>query len=216
LHSYNVEAVKYLESGLTALESLPADIDRDRLEFALQVKLGPALQTTQGYGAASALQAFYRAVELSQKIGNTPGLFQAQIGLCIGISSHPDFGNTEGLSLCLQLLSIAQESGNPQMLQQAHHVLGNTLFWMGRFTESGFHQQQAIALDPVNEQDVRADDSGRVTGVTSQAFLSWVLWFQGFPEQAQQVSRLSVKRARQFGHPNTLGFALTFASALQR
>ncbi len=216
LHSYNVEAVKYLESGLKALESLLAGIDRDRLEFALQVRLGPALQTTQGFGSASALQAFYRAVALSQKVGNTPGLFQAQIGLCIGISSHPDFGNTEGLSICLQLLSIAEESGNPQMLQQAHHVLGNTLFWMGRFTESGFHQQQAIALDPVSDQDVKADDSGRVTGVTSQAFLSWVLWFQGFPEQAQQVSRLSVKRARQFGHPNTLGFALTFASALQR
>ncbi|TRW96964.1 AAA family ATPase [Candidatus Methylobacter oryzae] len=216
LHSYNVEAVEYLESGLKALESLPAGIDRDRLEFALQVRLGPALQTTQGFGSASALQAFYRAVELSQKIGNTPGLFQAQIGLCIGISSHPDFGNTEGLSLCLQLLSIAQESANPQMLQQAHHVLGNTLFWMGRFTESGFHQRQAIALDPISDQDVKADDSGRVTGVTSQAFLSWVLWFQGFPEQAQQVSRLALKRARQFGHANTLGFVLTFASALQR
>jgi len=217
LYSCNVETVSYLEAGLKALDSLPAGTEKDSLAFALQVRLGFALQVTQGFGAAVALQAFYNAMALSKKIGNTPGLFQAQLGLCIGISSHPELGNNaEGLKLGRQLLSMAQESGNPALLQQAHHVLGNTLFWMGRFAESRFHQEQAIALDPANELDIKADDSGRITGVTSQAFLSWILWFQGYPEQARQIGRLSVKRARQFNHPNTLGFVLTFAAALQR
>lgn len=217
LYSSNIETVNYLEAGLKALDKLPAGIEKDRLEFALQVRRGFALQTTQGFGDAAALQAFYYAIELSQKIGNTPGLFQAQLGLCIGISSHPELGNnTKGFKLGCQLLSMAQESGNPALMQQAHHVLGNTLFWMGKFAESRFHQQQSIALDPANDQDIKADDSDRITSVTSQAFLSWILWFQGLPEQAQQISELSVKRARFFNHPNTLGFVLTFASALQR
>lgn len=217
LYSSNIETVNYLEAGLNALDKLPAGIEKDRLEFALQVRLGFALQTTQGFGDAAALQAFYYAIELSQKIGNTPGLFQAQLGLCIGISSHPELGNnTKGFKLGCQLLSMAQESGNPALMQQAHHILGNTLFWMGEFAKSRFHQQQAIAFDPPSDQNIKADDSDRVTSVTSQAFLSWVLWFQGFPEQAQQISQLSVKRARRFDHPNTLGFVLTFASALQR
>jgi DNA-binding SARP family transcriptional activator/class 3 adenylate cyclase len=217
LYSSNVETVKYLEAGLKALDNLPAGIEKDRLEFALQVRFGFALQTTQGFGDAAALQAFYQAMELSKKIGNTPGLFQAQLGLCIGISSHPELGNnSESLKLCRQLLSMAQESGDPALLQQAHHVLGNTLFWMGRFAEARHHQEQAIALDPADERDITADDSGRITGVTSQAFLSWILWFQGFTGQAQQISQLSIERARQFDHPNTLCFILTFASALQR
>ncbi len=217
LYSSNVETVKYLEAGLKSLHGLPDDIEKDRLEFALQVRLGFALQATQGFGDAAAQQAFYDAMALSKKIGNTPGLFQAQLGLCIGISSHPELGNnTEAFKLGSQLLTMAQESGNPQMLQQAHHFLGNTLFWMGKFADSRFHQEQSIALDCVIGQDIKTDDSGRITSVTSQAFLSWILWFQGFPEQAQAISRLSVKRARQFDHPNTLGFILTFASALQR
>ncbi|TAN46689.1 MAG: hypothetical protein EPN21_19795 [Methylococcaceae bacterium] len=216
LYSCNVETVTYLEAGLAALDNLPAGADKDRLEFALQVRLGPALQATQGYGSDAALQAFYRATALSEKIGNTPGLFQAQLGLCIGISSHPGFGNAESLGLCRQLLSMAQAGGNPLMLQQAHHVLGNTLFWMGCFEESHLQQLQAIALDPAHDRDIAADDSGRITSVTCQAFLSWLLWFQGFPEQAQVVSALSVQRARQFDHPNTLAFVLTFAAALQR
>ncbi|MGZ5614321.1 MAG: AAA family ATPase [Methylobacter sp.] len=217
LYSSNVETVKYLEAGLKSLHGLPDGIEKDRMGFALQVRLGFALQATQGFGDAAAQQAFYDAVALSKKIGNTPGLFQAQLGLCIGISSHPELGNnTEAFKLGSQLLTMAQESGNPQMLQQAHHLLGNTLFWMGDFADSRFHQEQCLALDPVNDHDIKADESGRITSVTSQAFLSWILWFQGFPEQAQAISQLSVKRARRFDHPNTLGFILTFASALQR
>lgn len=217
LYSSNVETVGYLEAGLIALESLPDGIEKDRLAFALQVRLGFALQSTQGFGAAVALQAFYRAMALSKKIGNTPGLFQAQLGLCIGISSHPELGNnSEGLKLAYQLLSMAQESRSPALLQQAHHVAGNTLFWLGRFAEARFHQERAIALDPDDGQYIKADASGRITGVTSQAFLSWLLWVQGFSEQALQVSELSISRARRYKHPNTLAFVLTFASALQR
>ncbi|MGZ5049878.1 MAG: AAA family ATPase [Methylobacter sp.] len=217
LYSSNVEVVGYLQAGLKALDGLADGIEKDRLAFALQVRLGFALQATQGYGAAVALQAFYQAMALSKKIGNTPGLFQAQLGLCIGISSLPELGNNSvGLKLACQLLRMAQESRSPALLQQAHHVVGNTLFWMGRFAEARFHQEQAIALDPDDGQGIEADASGRITSVTSQAFLSWLLWFQGFPEQAGQVSELSLSRARRYRHPNTLAFVLTFASALQR
>jgi hypothetical protein len=55
---------------------------------------------------------------------------------------------------------------------------------------------------------------GEDAGVTSAAYLSWVLWFLGFPDQALSVSAQSVLLARQLGHPFSLAYALTFATIL--
>lgn len=217
LQSARIETVEYLNAALQALHNLPSAVDEtDRLEFTLQVQLGFALQATRGFADASALQALNRAIELSKKIGNISGLFQALYSLCIGTSSHPNLSNSESLNLGYQLLDIAQESGDSRLLQQAHHVVGNTLFWMGRFADSRFHQEKSIALGPLSDLDIKVDESGRIASVNSQAFLSLIMWLQGFTERAQEISLLSIKRARQFNHPHTLGFTLTAAATLQR
>lgn len=216
LQSARIETLEYLRAGLQALTKLPDGIERDNLEFSLQVRLGFALQATQGFAAASASQALHRAIDLAKRISNTSGLFQSLLSLCIGISSHPDMGNMESLDLGQQLLDMARESGDSRMLQQAHHVVGNTLFWMGRFADSRAHQEKSIALDPASDQDIKMDESGRIASVTSQAFLSWLMWLQGFPEQAQETSRLSIQRARQFASPHTLAYTLIMAATLQR
>ncbi len=215
LYSAFTEELGHLQSGLDALGSLPDAHEKDRLEFALQLRYGFAMQTRQGYGANTTVQAFYKAIELAKKIGNIPGLFQAQHGLNAGLSSHPDFNNTSGLAIARQLLGIAQESGDPYLLQQAYYSLGSATFWMGDFTASRLHHEQSIALDPPNPQDIRLDYTNQICSVSNQSFLSWILWFQGFPEQAQHISQLSVARARQVASPRTLMFALTYAATLQ-
>jgi DNA-binding SARP family transcriptional activator/tetratricopeptide (TPR) repeat protein len=214
-YSACAEVVEYLQAGLDALGSLPEGIEKDRLEFALQLRYGFAMQTNQGYGANTTVQAFYKAIELSKKIGNTPGLFHALLGLNSGISSHPDFSNTTGLAIARQLVGIAQQSGDPHLLQQAYYSLGSATFWMGDFAVSRLHHEQSISLDPPNPKDIKLDYTGMISSVMSQSFLSWILWFQGFPEQAQKISQLSIARARQFATPHTLAFALTYASSLQ-
>lgn len=216
LHSASVEATEYLKAALAALDGLPADLERDRREFALQVRLGHALQTTLGFGANAALQAFHKAVALSGNIGHAPGLFQALNGLCFGVSSYPDAGNTEGLAIAHRMMDIAQESGDPHLLQQAHFVLGYTLFWIGDFAASRRHHAQSVALDAAIPWDERLDNTGRIAGLSSQVFLSWLLWLEGFPAEAQAMSRLSIEQARRHAHPNTLAFTLYFAAGLQR
>ncbi|MHB9019169.1 MAG: ATP-binding protein, partial [Burkholderiales bacterium] len=214
-YSANPEMVEYLQAGLDALRALPDGIEKDRLEFSLQLRYGFVMQTNLGYGANTTVQAFYKAIELSKKIGNMPGLFQALLGLNSGISSHPDFNNTTGLAIARQLMDIAQESGDPYLLQQSYFSLGSATFWIGDFSISRMHHEQAIAFNPPNPQDIKLDYTDMISSVISQSFLSWILWIQGFPEQAQYMSQLSIERARQFATPHTLAFALTYASSLQ-
>ncbi len=214
-HSANTEAVEYLKAALLALDRLPADIEKDRLEFTLQFRFGYALQTAGSFGSPEALRAFHRSVELSKKIGNMPGLFQALDGLCYGVSSHIASDNTAGLAIARQMLDIAQESGDPQLLQQAHFALGHLLFWIGDFVASRHHHEQSSALDERIPPEQRLDSTDRICGLSSRVYLPCLLWLQGFPEQAQIASRLSLEQSRQRAHPHTLAFALYSAAMLQ-
>lgn len=218
----DTEAVEHLTAGLQALSDLPAGIEKNRLEFSLQVRLGFSLQTLseslqapQDFNTDAVVQAFRIAIELSKTIGDTPGLFQALHGLCFATFSHPYFENSAGLALAHQLLDMAQESGDPLQLQQAHYALGYIHYWIGNFAASRLHHEQCISLDPLIPQDIYADISDRISGVFSLAYLSYILWLQGVPEQAQTTSQLSIQRARQFAHPNTLRGTLAFAANLQ-
>jgi tetratricopeptide (TPR) repeat protein len=55
---------------------------------------------------------------------------------------------------------------------------------------------------------------GEDAGVTGGAYLSWVLWYLGFPDQARQSSAQTLTLARRLGHPYSLAYALTFAAIL--
>lgn len=214
-YSASDEVLGYLKAGLDGLDSLPLDIERDRLEFALQLRFGFFMQTHQGYGADVTVQAFYKAIELAKKTGDILGQFHALLGLNSGLSSHPDFNNTSALAIASELEGIAQQSSDPHLLQQACYSLGSATFWMGDFAASRLHHEQSIALDPLKWQDIKLNNTSMVSSIGSESFLSWILWIQGLSEQAQQISERSIARARQFDNRHSLMFALCYASSLQ-
>jgi predicted ATPase len=76
-----VEAIGHLTKGLKLLKTLPDTPARTQQELTLQIALGPALMATKGYAAPEVEQAFARARELCQQIGETPQLFPVLLGL---------------------------------------------------------------------------------------------------------------------------------------
>ena len=83
-----VEAISHLRKGLAVLQMLPDMPARLQQELALQTMLGPALIATKGYGAPEVAQAYTRARELCQQIGETPDVFPVLRGLWV---FHPTF-----------------------------------------------------------------------------------------------------------------------------
>src|SRR5262249_60884056 len=79
--SAHVEAMAHLTRGLALLRMLPDTPERTQHELVLQTLLGPALIVSKSFAAPEVAQAYTRARELCQQIGDTPQLFPALRGL---------------------------------------------------------------------------------------------------------------------------------------
>ena len=106
---------------------------------------------TKGYAAPEVEQAYTRARELCQQVGETPQLFPVLWGLWQFYIVRAEFQTARELGE--QLLSLAQRVQDPALLLEAHHALGITLFCLGELAPARAHLEQGIALyDPQQHQ----------------------------------------------------------------
>ena len=107
--------------------------------------------------------------------------------------------------------------GSQQFLP-AQQALGLTAFRLGEFADARAHLERSVDMydpsvhGPENAQGVIGQDPG----VSSLAFLAWMLWHLGYPDQALQRSQEAITRAREMSHPYSLVFALHFGTAVYR
>ena len=213
LQSANAEAVAHFRAGLELVDLLPIDdMQRSRLEFALQAALGVVLQATQGYGSAEATQASERASALSGLIEHCPELFQAQWTQVM--NTIASLGPTEALGKAKRLFDVAY--GDPVRLQAAHYAVADAAFWSGDFITAKAHTQGAIALYRPDHHPIQVEQFNEDLSVSCTAYLAWSSHFLGEPEEALELCSRMLARARDLAHPHTLALALCFASVLYR
>ncbi len=214
LQSADSEALIHLHSGLKLLEGLEQELRPAQLELDLQVGLGWALVAKGGFASEAAGEAFNRAIELSAQQGTSTDSFHALWGIWTSASSR--WGNRRAEELGETLLSMATQGRDPVQLQQAHFALGNTQFWQGRFVKSRHHLQQAVLGYASGQHDTHIACFGENGGVSSRSYLSWTLWFMGYPDQARLLSEQALCLAEEVNHPFSLAYGLTFAMVLHR
>src|SRR5262249_4293165 len=212
--SANLEAVQHLTTGLGLLATLPDTPARAQQELDLRIALGPALMATKGYAAPEVEQIYARARELCRQAGDTPQLFPTLRGLCWlyltrgGLSPARELGE--------QMLRLAQHVQDPAFLLEAYRALGAILFWHGEFVASRTHLEQGIALYNPQQHRSHAFVYAHDPGVGCLSYMSRVLWFQGYPNQALQRSAESLRLAQELAHPQSQAYALHFAAALHQ
>ena len=212
--SATLEAVAHLTQALELLATLPDTPERAQQELVVQAILGPALSAIKGYAAPEVFQAYTRARELCEQVGETPQRFQAVRGLWYFHLLRMELQTARELGE--QLLTLAQDVGDPSLRLEAHYTLGNTLNYLGEFTDSQAHFDQGIALyDPQQHRD-HAFRYGQDPGVACRAYAAMNLWWLGYPDQAVQMSHEALTLARQRSHPFSLIFALFFATWLHQ
>ena len=81
--SATAEAIAHLNSGLQILLSLPENVQRDRQELAIQLAMGSAFVAAYGFAAPQTGQAYERAREICERLGDTEALFPVLYGLCL-------------------------------------------------------------------------------------------------------------------------------------
>ena len=109
--SAHLEAIVHLTRGLEALGALPDAPDRSRQELDLQVALGSALTNAKGLAAPEVGQAYARARELCERIGDTAELVPVLHGLFRFHLLRAEL--SEAQELAEQLERLARASGNP-------------------------------------------------------------------------------------------------------
>ena len=211
-HSASREALTHFKSGLTLLQSLAPGPERDHQELIIQIGLGSAATSAQGYASSEGAQAYARAMTLASRHESDPAMFPAIWGLWASASSRA--GYAVALDLAQQLLRMASQSGDPVEKEQGHFAVANTLCWQGEFVTALEHLERTRELYHPSQQTRHIADFGEDAGVTSNSYTSWVLWFLGFPEQALKASAQALALARQIGHPFSLAYALIFAAIL--
>ena len=208
--SASSEAVSHFRSGLALLEGLPAGTEKPLLETKLQIDLGAASFAAQGYASAEGIRAYERAIELC---GQNPeaDLFPVAWGLWAGASSRAGYGHAR--KLARQLLKMA--GGDAVHELQGQFAVGNISYWQGEFASARKNMESALRLYHPSTHERHVTAFGEDGGVTAGSYLSWTLWFLGFPDQAQQASVKAVALAQRLDHPFSLAYALTFAALLR-
>jgi tetratricopeptide (TPR) repeat protein len=206
----NAEAIDHINKALAKLGRLPQNETRDRLEMSLLLTLGPALMATRGYAAPEVESTYNRVLALCQQLGNAPQLFPALLGL--RTFYHVRGRLQTARELGEQLLTLALEVQDPVLLLEAHRALRTNLFNLGELTAARGHLEDALALYAAHRQRPHVYFYGVDFGVFSTFYMAWVLWYQGYPDQALKRCDSGLALARELSYPFVLVVAQVFAA----
>ena len=211
----NVEAIKHLSQGLQLLASLPDRLDRQRQELRFQTALGPPLMAVSGWATPEAMQAYYRADELSRLLGDRSERFKIVWGLWIFHSGRGESRRARELSD--ELFRLADQQDDDDLRLEAHHSAWGTLTWLGEFATCWQHIERGLSLySPAQHAAHAFTYGGHDPGVCGTALGAVNLWFLGYPERAAEHARRSVRLAEQIAHPASVAHALHFGLLCQQ
>src|SRR5262245_61916545 len=208
--SAHLEAIGHLTKGLEVLATLPGSPERLQQELDLQTTLGQALMVVKGYAAPEVQQVYGRAWELCRHVEQTPPLFQVLWGLATFYILRSQCRTAREVGE--QLLSLAQRSQDPVLLQQAHNALAGALLHLGELAAAQAHLQQGLALYDPQQHRALVLRLGLDLGVFFLAYMVRPLWLLGYPDHALRQSQKALTMAQELAHASSLTYALYVAA----
>jgi len=213
--SAHQEAVTLLTKGLELLKTLPDTPERTRQELTLQIALGAPLQAIKGFAASEVKNAYARARELCQQIGETPQLFPILHGLWTFYLMRTEFQTAQELGN--QLLTLAQKIQDPALLLQAHSMLGLTLWPLGEIVSARAHLEQSLAFyDPQKSRSSVGMTLMSIVASVTSSMEALALWLLGYPDQALQRDHEALTLVQDLARPHGLAMALTSSGWLHQ
>jgi adenylate cyclase len=212
--SANAEAIVHLTGGLELLKTLPDTPERAERELALQLAVAVPIMTTRSWGAPEADQAYIRARELCEEIGDTSQLLVAmsmERGLRTVRAEH-----LAAVALAEQCFDLAQRLQDPMQVMIGHYGLAVPLLFVGEFSGSLAHAEQVVALYDLPLHRSLAFSHGQDPAVVSLSMAIYDLWFLGYPDRALKKGLEALALAKELDHPLTSLFALEFTARLRR
>jgi class 3 adenylate cyclase/tetratricopeptide (TPR) repeat protein len=200
------EAIAHFSAGLKLAEALPTP-DGLRRQLDFQLKLGAASVVVRGLQSVDVEEAYTRASEIGERLGDGPRLFQAKWGLWINANLRRKTALAR--ERASELVTLAQRSGDDELLLEAHHCRWSTAFFQGDVKGSMDGCRNGIELyDMARHRHLGHQFGGHDPGVCAHSQCGNSLQLAGEGQQARQHLAQSVALAEMLDHPNSLAHAL--------
>ena len=208
----NAEVVTLARRGLNALQTLPANDERDQQEMSLQLTLGLSLAATIFWAAPEVGEVHRRARELCQHQVGNPQFFQVLSGLFLHQVLKAEM--KEASELAQHLLQLAEAAQDSFMLELAHWCSGVATHHLGEFTVAQKHFDSGLSFYRPGQNFPYHSITAPSVGTASE--LARNLWIQGYPDQALQQVCQAYDLADSQSNPSTRGFALVFIAFIHQ
>ena len=210
--SAEIEAIGHLTRGLDLVESLPDDNWRREQELELRITLAQANLTKMGYGAKETAAAFDRAYELAEQTGDPRQQIMVSYGVNAILFFHCEHDKT--VEMASEILRIAEDLGDADLLCVAHKNLAVMLNATGRFEPARSYLDEALAVYQPQTHGYLAIEYGHDVGVSGLAHRAFALWHLGYPDQAAQDVDGALDLASSFDWANTVTYSHFFPGAV--
>jgi class 3 adenylate cyclase/tetratricopeptide (TPR) repeat protein len=194
------ESIAHYANALRLVTTLPESPERMGLELAVCLRLGLAQLIGFGPSAKESTVNYERALTLARVLGSGRERFLAAWG--VWFHTGPSGRATEALALAEDLVTIARELGDTDLLLEAYHARAPGLLWTAAdFPAAKETAQEVVRLyDRERHRDHAYYFGGHDSRVCAQAHYAITLWGLGFPDQALQMAWRSIEDGRASGH----------------
>ncbi len=203
------EAVTMFRRALSLLADVSPSSERDALELEIRIALGSPLVALDGYGSEGAHQLYERALSLCRKLGrpvDPPVLRGLGLARLQGCRFH------ESGQLGQALLD--HEGADPIPRTEGRYLLGVSAFWRGELSVARDHLERAARDYDVQNRAEHLASYAQDPKAVCLVRLGWIELWSGDPVRAEATARSALSLARDFDHPMTLAYVLTYAAII--
>ena len=202
------ECISHYSNALRLVTAMPDTPDRDALELGLRLGLGLAQVIAIGPTSEEAVAHYRRAAALSGALpqhGRERFLAAWGIWFNATVSGRAE----EASELADQLVTIARELNNSDLLLEAYHAKVPMMLRKPDFVGLSQAAQEVIRLyDRQRHRDHAYYFGGHDSRMCARSFYALGLWGQGLLDEAHRTAWLSIEDARDLGHTFSLAHAL--------
>jgi predicted ATPase/DNA-binding winged helix-turn-helix (wHTH) protein len=196
-----------VERALAGLE--PGSHLDARREMKLYAALGASLIQIKGHVSETGA-AWTKALQCAERLDDTEYQLRALWGLWSYRLSRGEHRTAQALAQ--RFSSLAANTTDPADLLIGARLVGVSLHYLGEQTDARRHLEHMLthyAAPAYRPHAIRFQYDQRVM---ARATLAWILWLQGFPEQAMHTATRNVEEARASDHALSLSYALAEAA----
>jgi predicted ATPase len=208
----NAEAIEHLTRAINLLHSLPDEQQSPERELEILTALFAPTGTLKGYIHADTEENYVRALELCERIGDTPLVFPALFG---SFSLNMGLGQT---SKCLEIgqtfLSRARSYGDDTNQMVGHRLVGTALLNSGDPSHALEHLDRVVDMYDSNRHEnlgIEYQIDPKVAGLSQSALSLWIL---GYPERALKRRDQAVILGERLGQPVSKVYASVFCGCM--